>query len=155
MDSLLIISKTYKNLLASKMSLCCGQRNSKIQFMAWNVPVCNWLPKAISKSVPLCHFASPHPLCSSTASPPFLSWAHVCFCSLLQPAWLTMMILTKLMERSRLDRQIASEQSALSLCANSVSSLSLSPSLHLFSFRHLCVYLRGDVCHGGLAARRG
>lgn len=77
-------------------------------------------------------------------------WAHVCFCSRLQPAWLTTMILTKRMERSRLDRQIASEQSALSLCANSVSSLSLSlsPSLHrsIFFLFSISVFTWGETC---------
>lgn len=123
--------------------------------MVWNVPVCHWLPQAITNAVLYCHLASPHPPWLSSLS----LWAHVCFCSCLQPAWLTTMILTKRMERSRLDLQIASEQSALSLRANSVSSLplSLSPSLHrsiFISLLHLCVYLEGGVS-GRIGSRIG
>lgn len=104
---------------------------------------CHWLASSAALQ---CHLFSPLPLCPSTPS----LWAHVCFCSCLQSAWLTMMILTRRGERSRLARQIASKQSALSLCANSGSCLSLSFARSLC--RHLAISpsllspLRLSVC---------
>lgn len=80
----------------------------------------------------------------SSLLPSFLGSCLLLFSS--PAAWLTMMILTKRMERSRLNRQIASEQSALSLCSNSASSHHLS--IFVFTCGGTCV--RED-----LAAWRG
>lgn len=93
--------------------------------MAWRVPAYHWLPLASKQhgDVVSSRLSSPsHPL-----STPAL-WARVCFCSCLQSAWLTVIILTKRGERSRL--QIASKQSALSLSALTAQTLHLC--------RHLC-----------------
>lgn len=93
--------------------------------MAWRVPVYHWLPLASEQHgdvVSSCLSSPSHPL-----STPAL-WARVCFCSCLQSAWLTVIILTKRGERSRL--QIASKQSALSLSALTAQALRLC--------RHFC-----------------
>lgn len=102
-----------------------------------------------SPSLPLCSLSSPS------------LWAHVCFCSRLRPAWLTMMILTKHRERSRLASKLPQSNQlclsaltvwALCLCRH----LAISPSPRLFSLPlRLCVYPGGRCVSGRIGSRKG
>lgn len=113
----------------------CAGRNLKKQHTAWRVRV--WLP-----------LDSPRPLSLSSLS----LWAHVCFCSPLQPAWVTMMILTKRRERSRLAGKLPQSNQP---CLFALTVWALCPCRHLaispcfFLFLSFSVFTQWGRCVSG------
>lgn len=100
-------------------------------FLHWQFAAsCHRLPLAVMQC------SAVVPFCLLSPFPPLLSlstrlWGCVCYCPHLQSTWLTMTILTKCTERSRLDSKLPQSNQPC-LCAVTARALAVSPSCPLF-----------------------